>query len=148
MGVKFVTKEKAVAKVVAKLKPKSDFDAETAQIVERLAAINKEIDAYKKLDAEYKQLREKLMFRFPDSTTTGMPVEFIGETHKVVFTPCSVERKIVDKPGLIEKLTPEVFIKVAEVKLGDVDKYLTLEEQAGVITASQTGPRKMSIKEI
>lgn len=147
MAVKFVTKEKAAQKVAEAAKPKSAVEAETTEIVERLAEIAKAIEGYKALDKEYKELREKLMARFPLESKVSEEVVFKGDKHKVVFSPAAVERKVVNKTLLIEKLTPTVFVNIAEVKLGDIDKYLSAEEQKGIIEANQTGSRKMAIKE-
>ena len=148
MAVKFASKEKTVEKVAVAAKPKVELDADTAKIVDRLAEIGKEIDAYKALDKEYKELREKLMARFPMTSMPADTVTFKGTKHKVEFSPMAMERRIINKTGLIERLTPATFVKIAEVKLGDIDKYLSPEEQKDIIEASQTGSRKMAIKEL
>jgi hypothetical protein len=56
----------------------------------------------------------------------------------------ALKRTVKDKPKLIKLLGQSLFNKLAEVKLGDIDKHLTEDEKVKVLDSDHVGPRKIS----
>lgn len=143
MAVKFV---EATKKAVAK-KSKIEQVGEVAAIVEKMAALSIKLDALTEAEKEYNKLRGQLAGMIPAECPAEEPFVFEGVKHDVVFSERPVERKIIDMESAFDALGQELFLQVAKVTLKDVDKYMTPEEQEGIIVSARTGSRRCAVKE-
>lgn len=143
MPVKLIAKEKSKKKV--KEVPVADH---YAYIVEKMASLKADLDAMKLTQKEYDDHRKFLLDKIPEGTPAGMPYEFDGITHKVVFNKQSTGRSF--KAGamkrLHEMLGDDVFYAICNVALKDVDQYVAPSEQDEIIEENYSGTRTCSIK--
>jgi len=142
MAVTFQSKEQAKEKTSKKAA------SDVVEIVEEMAGQKIELNAFKKLEKKYNDNRDTLKSMIPDDAEEGDPVVFTGNKHAVEFSACGNVRTITDMKMLHKKLGDEVFYALATVKLTDLDKYLSVEEQEDFVVTSQTGSRTCSVKEI
>jgi hypothetical protein len=131
--------------VTLKVKTKAAPKSATAQTVDRIIELKKQIDALAPITKEFdkltKGLREQAMEQDPTQ-----PVVFEGTDHAVVFSEASKVRKLGDMKLVKKALGNDTFFEVAKVTLGDCDKYLTPEELALLVTI-ENGPRKIDFIE-
>lgn len=117
------------------------------EVVEEMATLSIQLDAFKVLEAKYNSLKKALLEQIPEDATEFEPYTFAGINHKVVFSACSKKREITDMEKAKAALGAELFMKIAKIGLTDLDKYLSVEEKEQFIVESQTGARNCSVKE-
>lgn len=154
MPVKF--KQKPTAKTKPKVVETTAFGLE--QEVDQIGTLKEEIAKLKKakpvlklasLNKELKEIEggccdfiEKADVH-PDST-----VEIKGEKYEAEFGPQGKKREFVDGANqtLLEMLGEENFLKLASIKLGDIDKYLTPDDIDKVLEVSRVVSRSVKVK--
>lgn len=142
MAVKITTKEK-----LQQIKASKKKHLEIVDIVEEMAELKPQCEALKKYSDRYNALREKLLEMIPEDYSDLDPIEFIGDKHKVEFSPRALQRQIADLIKLRNMLGEQTFMAICRVLLADVDKYLSEAEKESIIVATHTGPRKCNVKE-
>mgnify|MGYP006421951073 CR=1 FL=1 len=155
MGVKVL---KSDAKTDAVEQPafqsKSSFQADTQSevdtndpyaMIDELGALEEELATLsqkkKKADALKTKIRKALDIGIaPDEDGTEE-----GQYYRLTFGAKGVERTVADKMPLIEILGESTFVSLANFRLTDLDKYLTEDEKARVITQDRTGSRSLKV---
>jgi len=133
----------------AKTAAKKGVDSEVVDAVDRIAIIDKEI-ASLGLDLMAKE-RAKLVKALRDKTEdypSADIVTFTGTKHQFEFTARGTVRTLVDKQGVRKSLGDKVYFEIANINLGDIDKYLTAAESSPFVTEAQNGSRIGKLKEI
>ena len=142
MGVVFLSKEKAKEKKSLK------GSSEVAVVVERMAELSIEINKLKKLVDEYDKMKSSLVKRIPEDAEESEPVVFEGINHVVEFSPRPMVRFVTDLSEVRDLLGDDVFMSLAKVNLGDLDKYLGPVELGSVVSESRSGSRRCAVKEV
>ena len=128
-----------------KTKTKVKAKSHTALIVDRIVELKKIIDAVSPASKEFAKLTTELRTQAMEQDPAEKVV-FEGSDHNIVFSEASKVRKLGDMKEVKKALGNEIFFEVAKVTLGDIDKYLTVEEVAELVTV-ESGPRKIDIVE-
>lgn len=128
-----------------KVKQKPKAKSATATMVDRIVELKRQMDAVAPLAKEYKTLTDDLRKQAMEQDPSQV-VTFEGTDHIVVFSEASNVRKLGDMEQVKKALGKEIFFKVAKVTLTDIDKYLTPEESAELVTV-ESGPRKIDVVE-
>lgn len=127
------------------LKVKKSPKTMTEMTVDRVIELKHKLDAVAAEQKEYdklvKELRTEAMEVDPDQV-----VSFEGTKGTVVFGEASRQRVLADMAGVKKALGNELFMSIAKVTLGDLDKYLSTEESAPLVEQGR-GPRKIDIVE-
>lgn len=123
------------------VKVKKSAQSATAMMVDRIIELRAQVEAVspaqKELDKLVKELRAKAMEQDPDQV-----VSFDGNKGTVVFGEAAKTRVLTDMAGAKKKLGNDLFMEVAKITLGDLDKYLSADELAPLIEESR-GVRKI-----
>jgi hypothetical protein len=146
MPVKLIAKEKAEAKKKTGLSEAESQKNVIAGLVESLASTKKKVDELKQYKDKYDKIRNNLADLLPANLKPEDGFTFFGVEHDAVFSSQANVRSITDMKALYKTLGPDVFFSICKVNLGDLDKYLALEEQKKVVTEGRTGSRTCSVK--
>jgi len=142
MVIKYATKEKEAVKAVVKQAPIS----EDAVIVDRIAELTKLLA---KVDPRVKELTDlKKKLRESDkvkAAAVDAEVRFVGTAFDVTFSKCAHSRTIKDMKLAKKALGTEVFMEVATVTLGDIDKYVANNDQKDFIIEADDGARTFKL---
>lgn len=139
------------AKVKEKEKPKLDVQVSEhiAELVdrmgdleERLAAYNMEIEP---LAEELLQIRKELLNHVDNQVPPDHTLTLAGQIYRVLFSARSWRREIKDIELVRKFLGNKLFMSLASVSLGSIDKYMPGDQQAQCIEKSQIGPRSYKI---
>src|SRR5512141_1914065 len=114
------------------LKVKKSPKTMTEMTVDRVIELKHKLDAVAAEQTEYdkrvKELRTEAMEVDPDQV-----VSCEGTKGTVVFGEASRQRVLADMAGVKKALGNELFMSIAKVTLGDLDKYLSTEESAPLV---------------
>lgn len=110
-------------------------------IVDELGRIHEQLGP---LQAQYSELRAEVLLWHQDAA----PAEELtleGAHYRVEISAQSHERQILSLRSLWRRLGAATFLRFARFPLAALDQHLSPEEQAGFVTSSQTGPRRLVI---
>jgi hypothetical protein len=138
MGVTITSKKQKEQKAV---KPDT-----TTLLVDEYADCVARVAAVAKYSKRAEEIKRALRDEAEDKAAPDEVVSFEGTTGVLEFSEKPVERQILDLAAVKKAMGPKVFMEVAKVTLGDVDKYLTPEEVAALVASDRTGTRKAAWK--
>lgn len=127
----------AVAGAVVAVKPKAKAKpkAEAIVLAEELIDLDyrlKQAEAYQMLK-RVEELKKRLQSIAQESgAPTDQQYVFDTDDGQVVFSPCRMETRLTDRPGLIKALGQETFNEVAKFTITDARRYLSDNELAKV----------------
>ena len=125
--------------------PYADLIDEVGELAEKAAPILAEIAALQAKLAPLNEKRAALQAIINDVGLDDEEIKYEGALFRVEAGKRGNSRSIKDM-ALVKKLMgTDTFMKVATVKLGDIDKYLTLPEREQVLVTARTG-RTMKIE--
>ncbi len=165
MGFKLKTKTKATteAEDQGEIQIPAQTKAETAeQVVDaigKLAAREEELNTQLMADPrmvemlETQREKKRLETELLTSVEAHLDQEHIFQGAKFVarISAGAVLRKITDKEALVEileQVQDGLAVNLADFKIGDLDKYLTPEQQAQVLTGNVTKRRSLKVEPI
>lgn len=139
------TLKKAAFKAKAVTKTKDEVTTK----VERLVDIHLQLLPFAGLIKEQKSINEYLRGLAKDKPA-GEVVVFQGDNGSFVLDPCKNQRNITNKKRVFELLTKaagsmDAAIELANFKLEDIDKYLSVNEIGECVEQKPTGPRNGKI---
>lgn len=139
-----------VTKVVYKDKVKLSGEQDTTITakVDRLFELTKQLNAVEALAKELKKLKEELVEYTDSKSTATEGLELKGTGCLVFISARAKKREINDVKKVYELLGSKAFFEIATVTLGDVDKYISENEQKEFVTESLTGARKVAVKAV
>ena len=112
-----------IAKIkAAKKKANAAYDAELKLLGETVDELTPLIESYQSLTNDN-----------PDE-----PIEFYGTQYRLECGPKGKSRELTDLKGFADKIGMDAFWQIAKVNLGDVDKYLSQNEQAEFVKTERT----------
>lgn len=126
-------------------KPAVKIKDEVEIKVERMIELHKVLSPFAPLVKEFEGISKFLRDKAKEKPG-GEPVVFSSETGAFMLEPCKSERRVTNKKRAYELLTKaagsmDKAIELADFKLGDLDKYLSLTELNECVDMTQTGPR-------
>lgn len=146
MAVVLKTKPKAVAQPKFATVASDELLSDMADLIDQLGAMEAEVEEAKKLikqwDAKVKKLREAY-------NAVGDAEDVLierGAMFEAELGPRSKSRSVSDIQRVYELMGHDTFLKLASVKLTDIDKYLTPDESAEVLEHSQDGNRPITLR--
>lgn len=105
---------------------------EMAPTLKKLAELNTKLKPLKDTD---KALKDALASIDAGDDATGIE---LGAEYAAEYGARGTARTITDMKKIHEMLGDELFYQLAEMKLGDIDKYLTLPQREKVIKTDRT----------
>lgn len=125
------------------------LNADLTDRIDNLGKMQKQLEKakafikdYTKLQAETVQVALALFGTDVDDDDT---FEVHGKEFKLAFGVKGKAREVTNKEKLIELLGADVYIDISDVKLKDIDNYLTLPQREEVLTTSRTS-RSVSVE--
>lgn len=123
------TTTEAVVEAVAKKKAKK---AIAEQLTETQALVNEmvHLDQHMKqlevaeMVARFEAIKKRLQSIANEDYSPDKEAVLEGTEGKVIFSPRRTTTTVADRDEMIEKLTPEVFLNIANVTITDLRKYL------------------------
>jgi cell fate (sporulation/competence/biofilm development) regulator YlbF (YheA/YmcA/DUF963 family) len=119
--------------------------SELAEIIDQLGEMEPAVEKAKKLISQWNAKQKKLRDAFNEA---GEPdEELIQRGHKFIaeLSPRGSSRHVIDIDKVREYMGHATFMKMASVKLTDIDKYLTPEEAADVLHTTRDGNRSIKL---
>lgn len=144
MAIKFATKAVPVVEQEVSVKT-----TDMADRIDRMVALKGQMDALgdvlKPLATEMAALQGELNQIVEDTYAADWGGVLKGKTGEVKVGPKATKVTSISKEALIEILGPDQYIVLAEMKIGDIRKYLTPPQIADVLTEEKSGPRSVKI---
>lgn len=120
---------------------------DATEIVDKLAILDETIKELKKQLKPFEDKKKELTTKFQDDIDSEyLPDDkdtIKGDNYYCEFGAKSKSTNITDVKKLHELLGDDVFYEIAKVGIGDIKKYLSLQEQAAVIEEVQEGKRSL-----
>ncbi len=140
MGLKLQKKEAAPP-------AKSPEELELEQLADAIGGGQPEFKAAKEIVDKYNAWCKRLraLVNNLDGVSPEHEVTITGEKHSVKVGACQMERSIGDKKALMDALGASTFFDLANFKLGDLDKYLSPEQAANIITSGYGTTRSLEV---
>lgn len=88
-----------------------------------------------------KRLEEELRAIADQEVPADARAVLTGTTHNFTVTERGEKREVIVGEAR-KQLGDKLFFEVARILLGDIDKYLSADQQSACVTVSRTGPRK------
>lgn len=141
------SKTKAAPKVI--LEPGQKAVTGFKDQVDRLATLHAQIGDLAPVFKEIKKIEEKLRAVAGEAVANTEGAVVVGTKADFVVSACGTSRAINDMKGVRSAMGDKLFMEVAKVTLGDVDKYLTEDQKTKLVTETQEGSRsgKLRLKE-
>lgn len=138
---KVVLKQKTKAKVAEKL------NSSIEQVAEDYLAVKMKLDKMQAtLGEQEKALKAELLELVNASCDSGEKKEITTGKGKVTVGACATTRKVDDIEKVRDFMGDETFMKLASVKLTDIDKYLVPDQIEEVVKSSTSSTRKITTK--
>jgi hypothetical protein len=117
-------------------------EAELEAEIDAIGAMTPQIEAATKLLKAYSDRKEVVKAKVIE---LGL-AQKIGAYYYAEVGEPGQTRTITDKDAMVQEMGAELFIELASVPLGLIDKYTTAAQQAKFIKTEKNGPRKFAIK--
>lgn len=112
-----------------------DMDKSAKKVREKIAALQQQLEPLAALE---KQIAEFVQTNYPATEAPEEEYTVEGEHSRMRVRPSTQKREVVDKAVIKKAMGAKKYDELAEIKLGDIDKYLTPEEQAKALKISFT----------
>lgn len=132
-------------KVLDKEKSATVTAAEMVELVDEYVSTIQKIKEFKdKLEplTQLKEFQESALLEQVDSVAAAdEEALLVGNVHNLKVSKKSMVSKVKDKPKLLELLGDDTYLELAEVKIGDIRKYLTPDQIEQVLKETRDGRR-------
>jgi hypothetical protein len=122
----------------------SDISQDIQNEIDALGLLEPEVKKAKALVKDYAERAAALVASLGDGDPElGKLVQ--AAVFQAELTPCAQKRSIKDLPRLINILGAQTFLQIADVKIGDVVKYVPEAQLDEVLETSRIGPRTVKL---
>lgn len=144
MGLKLSGVQPGLAnKATASEKPQTEV--RVAEIIDAMGVLAAEIKPLEKKKKEYEELRKELVALTMAQAEPQAEEVLAGDQFQVAIGAASMKREVAANSVVYKVVGHETFMALAKISLGDIDKYVTEDLKAKIVTSVPAGPRKVTV---
>lgn len=122
--------------------PEAELSAHKA-LIDELGEMTADYQAAKKFIKAYEEKAKKLKETLDAKAPADQAFAELGEDYLAEFTPKARQRVVTDMNAVRQHLGHATFMQLVQIRMGDLDKYLTPDEMQTCVATLQDGSRSV-----